>query len=370
MPATSIRDLVVHNDDVVVGTHGRSFWILDDISPLRQLNAEAAAAPSVLFKPQVAYRVRRNVATDTPLPPEEPAGKNPPDGAIIYYHLKSKASAPVKLEIFDDKGRLVRRYASDDKQEAVVASELNVPTYWIRPPQVLSTEAGSHRFIWDMHFPRLAEGGGRGNYPISAIYMDTPSLPLGPAAHPGNYTVKLTVDGTTYAQPLTVNMDPRVPTPPEGLAQQFALSMQCYDGVLEARAATEQIRKLHTAILAVQAKAKGSLAEALTALDTKATTIQGTGGAGGRGRGMRGGRRGGGAAGPATLASVPGELSALMGRLQESDMTPQTTVVMAVEESGKKLKDLLDRWRELREKELSALNEQLKTAGLAEISVK
>src|SRR6185369_3049432 len=92
MPATSIRDLVVHNDDIVVGTHGRSFWILDDITPLRQLTNQIVTAPSHLFAPQVAYRVKRNVNSDTPLPPEEPVGQNPPDGAIINYYLKENAT--------------------------------------------------------------------------------------------------------------------------------------------------------------------------------------------------------------------------------------------------------------------------------------
>src|SRR5262249_55513228 len=120
MPATSIRDLVVHGDDIVVGTHGRSLWILDDITPLRQLDAQAATADVHLFRPQTAYRVRGNVNTDTPLPPEEPAGQNPPDGAIVNYYLKADSSGPVTLEILDDKGKLVRRYSSADKPEPVV----------------------------------------------------------------------------------------------------------------------------------------------------------------------------------------------------------------------------------------------------------
>src|SRR6185369_11512628 len=101
MPATSIRDLVVHRDDIVVGTHGRSFWILDDITPLRQIDASVASSDAFLFAPQTAVRIQRNVNTDTPLPPEEPAGQNPPDGAIINYYLKQDASEPVVLEVFD-----------------------------------------------------------------------------------------------------------------------------------------------------------------------------------------------------------------------------------------------------------------------------
>ena len=144
MPAISIRDLVIHNDDVVVGTHGRGFWILDDISPLRQLSAQTAAEDAHLFGPQTAWRVRRNVNTDTPLPPEEPVGQNPPDGAIIYFQLKSAASSPVTLEITDSTGKLVRRYSSADKPDPI-EEDLNVPTYWIRPPRILPAPAPHRR---------------------------------------------------------------------------------------------------------------------------------------------------------------------------------------------------------------------------------
>src|SRR5207245_2438272 len=137
MPATSIRDLVVHDDDLVVGTHGRSFWILDDISPLRELSAKAAESDAWLFRPRLTYRVRRDQNTDTPLPPEEPAGQNPPDGAIIYYSLKSTPKEPITLEIFDSAGKLVRRYSSAGKPEPI-ESDLNVPLYWMRPPASLS----------------------------------------------------------------------------------------------------------------------------------------------------------------------------------------------------------------------------------------
>jgi len=151
MPASSIRDLVIHDDDVVVGTHGRSFWILDDITPLRQINATVAAADAHLFTPQVVYRVKRNVNTDTPLPPDEPAGQNPPDGAIINYYLKSNASGPVMIEILDSRNQLVRRFSSDDKPEPINEKEFAVPTYWFRPPQIPSARAGMQRFIWDLN---------------------------------------------------------------------------------------------------------------------------------------------------------------------------------------------------------------------------
>ena len=207
MPATSIRDLVVHDSDLVVGTHGRSFWILDDISPLRELTTETAAAPAHLFAPRVTYRLPRNTNTDTPLPPEEPAGKNPPDGAILYYNLNAAPSQPVTLEILDSTGGLVRRFSSTDPPEQPI-SGANVPTYWIRPFQPLSAAPGMHRFIWDLHTTPPATVPKDFEYPISAIYGDTPG-PQGEWMPPGTYTVKLTVEGRSYTQELLVQPDPR-----------------------------------------------------------------------------------------------------------------------------------------------------------------
>ena len=136
-----------------MGTHGRGFWILDDISPLRQLTAEIAAGGAYLFAPRPAWRFNRNTNTDTPLPPEEPAGKNPPDGAILYYWLPSDAKAPVTLEILDSTGKVLRKYSSADKPEPP-SPTLNIPTYWIRPAAILAAKAGMHRFVWDLHAER------------------------------------------------------------------------------------------------------------------------------------------------------------------------------------------------------------------------
>jgi photosystem II stability/assembly factor-like uncharacterized protein len=204
MPATSIRDLVIHDDDLVVGTHGRSFWILDDISPLRQLTDQVASAGAHLFAPRVTYRHPRDTNTDTPLPPEVPAGKNPPDGAILYYWLQS--AAPVTIEIHDSTNRVVRRFSSSDRPEAPDAT-LNVPTYWLRVYQPPSSAAGMHRFVWDLHAAPSGQGG-RGEPPISAIVHDTP-VREGEWMPAGDYTVNLTVNGRTYTQPLLVKPDPR-----------------------------------------------------------------------------------------------------------------------------------------------------------------
>ncbi len=242
MPATSVRDLVVHNDDLVIGTHGRSFWILDDITPLRQIDDSVKNADAFLFAPQTAIRVKRSVHTDTPFPPEEPMGQNPPDGAIINYYLKEKSSMPVVLEIYDSANKLVRRYASDDKPLTVDFSRINPPDYWARPFQPLANEAGMQRFVWNLQYPNPPSD--RYDLPISAIYKDTPFVPEGLSVLPGNYTLKLTANGKTTTQKLTVKIDPRVTTSPAGLQQQFTLSMQAYEGIKQTAAIIEEAQKL------------------------------------------------------------------------------------------------------------------------------
>ena len=208
MPATSIRDLVIHDADLVVGTHGRGFWILDDISPLRELSEAIATADAHLFAPHAVWRFPRDTNTDTPLPPEVPAGKNPPDGAILYYYLKSAANGPTTLEILDGASKVVAHFSSQDKAPPV-DPELNVPLYWLRPFQSLPATAGMHRFVWDLHGnPPAGSLGGEEEPPISAIYRDTP-LREGPWLPAGNYTVRLTVDGRSYTQPLLVKPDQR-----------------------------------------------------------------------------------------------------------------------------------------------------------------
>ncbi len=353
MPATSVRDIVVHDKDLVAGTHGRGFWILDDVTPLRQLTAEVAAADAHLFRPAAAIRVKRSVNTDTPLPPDEPTAPNPPDGAVIDYHLKAAPTDPVTLEILDPTGKLVRRFSSADRPEPVDPKTLVIDPRWVRPPQILSAAAGSRRFVWDLHYPPPE---GPRSYPISAVYHDTPPQPQGPAVMPGTYTVKLTVNGRSYTQPLTVTMDPRVPTPADGLKQQFELSMRCYDGMREARTALAQIRAVRKQLGELKAKA-GPTAEAAAAMDTKLAALEGA----------PGGRRGGAAARGAGLGRASAALGRLLAVLQAADATPTTQAAAAVGEARKELDGLLSRWGELRDGDLKKLNEQLKQAGQAEI---
>jgi photosystem II stability/assembly factor-like uncharacterized protein len=361
MPATSIRDLVIHNDDLVVGTHGRSFWILDDISPLRQLDDRIATSAPFLFRPQVAYRVRWNTNPDTPLPPDEPTGQNPPDGAILYFHLASDRG-PVVIQIFDAQHRLVRSYSSEDKPEPVAEKELEIPTYWIRPAQILSSKKGMHRFIFDLHYPP-PEGMPR-RYPIAAVYRDTQSTPLGPWLTPGEYSVALQVKGTTYIQPLTVKMDPRVKTPPEGLAQQFAIAMGSWQGMRDIQSTLKELRKIRTQLKDRKEQAKeGTLAESLTALDNKLAAVEGRSFSRMEFR-MPGARR----AQDKTLSRLDGELAAIMELVESADATPTTQAVATWEQRRAELHELLSRFRQLKEKDLSAANEQLNQANLPAIA--
>src|SRR5262245_21883297 len=221
MAPSSVRDLIVKDDDVVVGTHGRGIWILDNITPLRQIAAMAGAEPDVmLFKPQTALRVRWNMNTDTPFPPDEPTAPNPPEGAIIDYYLKAAASGPVTLEIAGSDGKLVRRYSSADEVFTPDAATITVPLYWFRPLRALPTTAGMPRVTWDLHYqpldvvaPGQRERIGGPTLPIAAVRRNTVPVPATPWVNPGQFTVKLTVDGKTYTEPLVVKNDPRVKTP-------------------------------------------------------------------------------------------------------------------------------------------------------------
>lgn len=225
MPATSIRDLVIKEDDLVIGTHGRSIWILDSIAPLRQLAEAGRSRDAFLFTPAQATRVRWNMFSDTPLPPEEPTGENPPDGATLDYYLPREVRA-VTLEIVGAGGEVIRRYSSADQPERIDPKTLPYPTYWIRPERPLATSAGHHRFVWDLRYapPR----GTRRTHSIAAIYRNTPSGPMGPFVHPGSYSVRLTVDGIVRERPLEVRLDPRVKIAPPDLRSQTDASLACY----------------------------------------------------------------------------------------------------------------------------------------------
>ena len=354
LPPTSIRDLVVHNDDIVVGTHGRSFWILDNITPLRQLKSEVTSSPAHLFAPQLTYRVRRNNNTDTPLPPEEPAGQNPPDGAMIDYWLPSSNSAPVTIEITDAKGSLVRHFSSADKSEPVNDKDFNVPMYWVRPARTVSATVGMHRFVWDLTYP-VPDVLSR-DYPISAIDHDTPLLPLGATVLPGKYTVKLVVDGKTYTRPLEIRMDPRVKTSPEDLHRQFELDRKLADALHRDHEALQQVRSVRTQLKSLSSKnPSAEIKSASDAIEAKLAALEGE--EGGYGTSFLSNPEG------RSLARLNAGFSAVLAALDTADAAPTTQQSAMFGELEKALQDQLATWRQLQSKDLPEFNETLKKAG-------
>ena len=357
LPHTSMRDLTIHDNDLVVATHGRSFWILDDITPLRQLMPDTTNASAVLFKPALTYRVRRDTNTDTPLPPDEPAGQNPPDGAILDYFLGQQANEPITLEVLDQQGKLVRRYSSTDKPEATPEelSKQLIPLYWIRMPRTVSAQPGMHRWVWDLRYaPPVATRHG---FPIAATPHNTPREPQGPLVLPGNYTVRLIVAGQSYTAPLMVKMDPRVKTAPVDLDRQFALGTQLYgmfsessEAVLQARSATEQLDK-------IVEQTKGNLNASVKYLKEELKALL----------------EGGGEDGDSTAASrQPGltdlneNISSLYAAVWQADQAPTKAQADAAEQAAVQVRGLMQQWNQIKG-ELPPLNNQLRDAKLPEI---
>jgi photosystem II stability/assembly factor-like uncharacterized protein len=347
MPATSVRDLILKDDDIAVATHGRGFWILDNITALRQ--PEIGGQGTILFKPQAAMRVRWNFNTDTPLPPDEPAGENPPEGAMIDYQLGSEATGPVTLEIKDSKGNVARRYASTDPVPPP-DPKLKIPRYWVQPPQTLAAAPGLHRFYWDMHLQPLKEVDPA--YPMTAVLQKTAPEPTGPWVAPGDYSVVLTVAGKTFTQPLPVKMDPRVKASSADLAKQFALSKALYD----TRATLLPIGKSFESLLAEVAKAKEKagdkpVKEKIEALNLKlqafADPIR-----------VR--------TGQSLQFDVLSKVEKLFGDLQEVDAAPTVVTETAAVEIHGAAKSAIERWRSLPQ-DVAALNSVLEASGLEKI---
>lgn len=361
LPHTSMRDLATHGDDLIVATHGRSFWILDDITPLRQWNAEIAKESSHLFAPEAAIRFRWNRNPDTPLPPEFPAGKNPPDGAIIDYYLASPSRNPVTLEVLDQQNQLVRRYSSTDRPEPMegIARENPIPMYWVRPMPILGREAGMHRLVWDMHYapPEALEH----EFPISAVYHDTPKYPLGAWALPGNYTVKFTVDGVTYTQPLVVKMDPRITTSLADLRKQFGMESGSVEGMNQSYEALAEVRSVRAQLKELAARAgKGRLAEAIATLDKKAAELEGAAQSGFYGLPPRGKQR-------ENFSTLNQHFAGMLAIADSADAAPTSQATAVFGELRAALESLLAVWKNAKEQDLPALNKQLKEAGLPEV---
>jgi photosystem II stability/assembly factor-like uncharacterized protein len=355
MAASSVRDVIIKDDDLIAATHGRGFWIMDNITPLRQAEAKVAQAEAFLFRPQTAVRVRWDMNTDTPLPPDFPAGENPPDGAMIDYYLQADASSPVTLEIQDSAGKTVRKYSSADKA-AAADPMLNIPAYWVRPPQTLSAAAGAHRFLWDMHYPPVP--GVEAMYPIAAVAHNTAPMPTGPWVLPGRYTVVLTANGKSYSQPLIIKMDPRVKTPAAGLQEQFRLSNELYTQLLTLSPAVAQAAAARKQLKEIQPRATGETLAAVTALDHKLQELAG-----------ESARRPGAGTETPSLSSLRTRFLTLFGLLEEADVKPSAQAAAAVAEVEGQLPALMERWNAIQAQDIPALNKQLKDANLPEVKL-
>lgn len=350
MPATSVRDLIIKDDDIAVATHGRGFWILDNITPLRQL--EPGNRETILFKPQTALRVRNSLNPDTPIPPDEPAGENPPDGAMIDYYLGQDAVGAIALEIRDGKGKVVRRYSSADPIPSIDPN-LKIPMYWVRPPQILSNERGMHRFLWDMHYAPLP--GVEVEYPMTAVPNNTAPEATSPWVMPGDYSVILTMNGKSYTQPLSVKMDPRVKGSPAGLAEQFELSKALY----EIRPALETINRGlgRLSIDVGKTKAGAGQNEVTAQLDAFNKKLQELAGPPSR-------------RASATLSlELLEKLGTLFGNIQKVDAAPMPVVRATVTDIQRESQSIIQRWRAIEEQDLPALNHQLEAAGLGKIGI-
>src|SRR6266404_752113 len=354
LPHTSMRDLTIHGDDLIVATHGRSFWILDDITPLRQLSEQVAKASAYLFAPQEALRVRWNKNPDTPLPPEEPAGKNPPDGAIIDYFLAKDAAGPVALEILDERETsLVRVYSSEDKAETLeeMAPKHPIPMYWVRQEKIVSAKAGMHRFVWNVRWP-APKSLGHG-FPISAIVHDTPLEPRGAWALPGRYTVKLVVDGVPYTQPLVLKMDPRVKTPAADLRKQFGMQKgatvgmnDSFEALAELKSAREQVKAAMGKVSSAEAKQK------LSEFDKKAAALEGAAVPGFSGVPLAGKQ-------PENFSTLNQRFGRLLAIADAADAAPTTQTEAVARELEVALRENAQRWRELKKTDVVALNQLL-----------
>ena len=359
MPAISVRDLQLKDDstcicsDLIAGTHGRGFWILDDVTPLRQAGAARAAKTAYLFKPATAVRVRFATNDPTPWPPELPAGENPPAGGIIDYYLPNDANGEVKLEILENGGKVIRRYSSNDPvlhphpaldsaaynrvcQAKPTAAFCGLPLYWPGPPMILSARRGMHRFSWDLHFDPVTAGDTLPNSDEDAngaVPHRTYTTANSPWAPPGNYTVRLTVNGQSVTQPLTLRLDPRVKTSTSGLSQLARLSRELYDQAVATHAAYLQARSL--------AGSTGEGTSLRAQLDSLAPPPVPAGRRGGFGRR--------GAAGAAvTLNGASDALLAAAMAMQSADVTPTVSQVAAAERAQAQAKEVMARWNRLK----------------------
>lgn len=348
LPVTSVRDLDVHGSDLVIATHGRSFWVMDDVTPLRQLDEKVASASAWLFAPAPAVRLRPAGFTGTPFPKDEPAAANPPAGAYVDYLLKSPARQ-VTLEIHDGNGDLVRRYSSADKAPEVNLARLSTAPEWSTAPSALAITPGLHRFVWPLHYaanPALGNG---------SPWAD------GPWAPPGRYTLVLDVDGTRLTQPLTVAPDPRVKLAPEAYAAQFDLARRIDESRARVATARSEVGKLIEAVAGQRKEGRTGTPEATAALEAIEKRVNEISG------GTLWWRTP-----PSinTLRAVGDALDDLATAVDGADAAPSPDAVAGLAEILPALTATLDAWDELKAKDLVVLNDHLKKAGRPEIVLK
>jgi hypothetical protein len=381
MPAISVRDLQVKDDstchctDIVIGTHGRGFWILDNITTLRQAAPARAATAVYLFRPPTAVRVRFATNDPTPWPPEMPHGDNPMPGGIIDYRLANATSSPVTLDIVDAKGAVVRHYSSADFvldphpalnrdaydmvcQTKPSSPSCAVPLYWPAPPIRLATSAGMHRFSWDLHLDPLpieSVADVNDEEATGAVPNRTNPTVESPWAPPGTYTVRLTVNGTTYTQPITVRLDPRVKTSPIVLAELATLSRQ---GWLAAHSAFNKQRDARALIAALEGVPGTEAATLRAQLDTVAPS----------GARPRGRRRGAAAPAPTLIGAAIAQMAAV-NVMQTADAAPTTSQKIATRTAYTQVVEASARLTSLQTTGLARVNAARRAAGQPAIAL-
>ena len=361
LPAAPLTDFAVHGDDLIAATFGRGLWIVDDISPLRELNAKAADSPVHFFKPQTAMRVRWDNNNETPLSPEFPASENPPDGAIFYYWLKNNPKSETTFDVFDAKGNRVRHYSS----KATASNGLvgNAPDYWFAAAAVLDTTPGLHRFVWDVRSEdplTLTYGyfGGKLGYieytlPDHAIPGQTPrQQPPGALVPPGSYEAVLTVDGMQYRQKFELVLDPRVHASSADLIEQWNLAHAISAAMEVSYRAYNEYSALQTAIALQQAALKDKpqakdLLDALTKLQKAA------------GDAAEGSREAPG------IGPMNRDISRYYGMIESADMRPAASAQKVSHETCVALQKNLAMWKQINEESIPAVNKQLQDFHLS-----
>jgi photosystem II stability/assembly factor-like uncharacterized protein len=355
LPNVRVRDLTVHGDDLVIATQGRALWVLDDVAPLRQASAAVLNAAAYLFKPEDAVRVRNNSNKDTPLPPEVPAARNPPTGAVIDYWLGADVHGTVILAIYDAKGALLREYASNVPPPALRVEPQYFENGWLSKPESLPATPGAHRFVWDLRYPRPESL--RYSYGINAIYgVGTPIIPRGPLVLPGRYTVKLTVDGHTYSQPLSVTGDPRVHPANGALQKQLALALRIGKAMNATAAAYHDLGQLQAqldALLKLLAgkPAQTALLASVNSLDRKITELQ-----------IK-------AADDHNLRAINGRLTDLAAQINDGDRAPPAAYIRAFELYKGYTGAALQQWQTIQSSDVPALNHKLAQQGLTPLKL-